>query len=75
MGALASELDQEAFLVATSGTPPTYAAYREYLKAAEQFIYGQWSGAVESAALAHSLDTTFVTPLLTMGVALRNWGR
>ena len=75
MGALAIELDQESFRVVASSTPPTYAAYREYLKATEHFSHGEWFDVIEAASLAHSLDTTFITPLLTMGVAYRNWGR
>jgi tetratricopeptide (TPR) repeat protein/tRNA A-37 threonylcarbamoyl transferase component Bud32/TolB-like protein len=76
MGALASEVaPQFTGKLPASTTPPTFAAYREYMKVTEHFSHGEWAEAVERATQAYALDSSFVQPLVTAGIAYRNWGR
>jgi serine/threonine protein kinase len=50
--------------VTPSDAPPTFAAYREFLRGREAMDERKWSSAISHFARASELDTSFVAPLI-----------
>ena len=56
-------------------SPPTYAAYEQFLAGLDLFEKADWVGAVASYTRAAALDTTYAQPLLNVVDAYLNLGR
>lgn len=76
LGGLAMRLDPRlASLTTPSDPPPTYAAYREYIRGLDISLGGDALDAVPHFARAAELDTTFTLPLVWMMWGYYNRGR
>ena len=75
LGALAAMSPSESFGIVSSETPPSYAAYREFLSAEEAFSRGGFQEAIDHDARASALDPTYLAPLVRMAYAFVNLGQ
>jgi DNA-binding SARP family transcriptional activator/TolB-like protein len=57
-----------------ANTPPTYAAYRDFLDGFEQFVQGDLDGALQLFERAYEEDTTYRMPQLAAAITESNRG-
>ena len=75
LGALAAMSPSEGFGIVSSETPPSYAAYREFLSGEEAFSRGGLQEAIDHDTRAIALDSTYLAPLVRMAYAFVNLGQ
>jgi tetratricopeptide (TPR) repeat protein/TolB-like protein len=75
LGALAAMSPWEGFGVVSSDAPPSYAAYREFLRGEEAFSRGDFQAAIEHDRRAIALDSTYLAPLVRIAYAFINIGQ
>jgi tetratricopeptide (TPR) repeat protein/predicted Ser/Thr protein kinase len=56
------------------GTPPSFAAYREFMAGLDRFIAREWRESIRYFAHAADLDSDFTTALVYAGIAHGNLG-
>jgi serine/threonine-protein kinase len=72
-GAIAEVTDARVSAFPRSGrNPPSYAAYREFVQGAEDFVHHKDSTAYLHFMRAYQIDTTFTTALLNAGASIYN---
>jgi serine/threonine-protein kinase len=72
LGALASMEPSEVVGIVSSDAPPSYEAYREFLRGEEAFSIGHFTETIEHDRRALSLDSTYLAPLVRMAYAFNN---
>jgi serine/threonine-protein kinase len=74
MGALAAAGGIEGTSVAAVSAPPSFAAYREFVRGEDAFRRGAFKEAIDHYRRAASMDTTYVVPLVRMAYSYNNLG-
>ncbi|MBX9856380.1 MAG: hypothetical protein K2Y26_12720 [Gemmatimonadaceae bacterium] len=58
-----------------AATPPSYEAYRDYVRGLEQFVQGRTDEALQLFRAAARDDTSYTMPRIAAGITLLNLGR